>query len=176
MGKVLILKDLTLSRDALLFGGGMNGIEVRRYGHEGDLERIVALDEACFSGVFRFSHEAMRRFVEAKRAICLIAESGGDLVGFVVVEVDRTGEMGYVVTLDVAEGFRRGGVARRLMSDVEGEMCNQKVAEMALHVYEGNEGAIRFYEALGYSRTGVQRGFYGAGLNALVYRKMLPTR
>ena len=151
----------------------MGEIEVRRYGQEGDLERIVALDEACFSGVFRFSRAAMRRFVEARRAVCLMAEDGGVLAGFVVVEVDRAGQIGYVVTLDVAEGFRRSGVARRLMKEVEGEMRGLGVGEMALHVFAENEGAIRFYEASGYARTGVQRGFYGAGLDALVYRKTL---
>jgi [ribosomal protein S18]-alanine N-acetyltransferase len=42
---------------------------------------------------------------------------------------------------------------------------------MALHVFSGNTGAMRFYEKLGYDRIGMERGFYGRGLDALLYRK-----
>jgi ribosomal-protein-alanine N-acetyltransferase len=42
-----------------------------------------------------------------------------------------------------------------------------------LHVFTGNEGAVRFYERLGYERIGIKPRFYGRGLDAFVYRKTL---
>jgi ribosomal-protein-alanine N-acetyltransferase len=45
---------------------------------------------------------------------------------------------------------------------------------MELHVFTGNEGAIRFYERSGYTRIELKPRFYGgAGLDAFVYRKEL---
>jgi ribosomal protein S18 acetylase RimI-like enzyme len=40
---------------------------------------------------------------------------------------------------------------------------------MALHVYTANTAAVRFYETIGYTRTGMAEGFYGRGLDALMY-------
>jgi ribosomal-protein-alanine N-acetyltransferase len=42
---------------------------------------------------------------------------------------------------------------------------------MVLHVYKGNFGAMQFYESMGYGRAGMVEGFYGRGLDALVYQK-----
>ena len=83
---------------------------IRDY-RDGDLGEICALDEACFSVEFRFSRESMRRFVSRRGAISLIAETeGGEIAGFVIVHLERAGR-GYVVTLDVGEGWRRRGLA-----------------------------------------------------------------
>jgi ribosomal-protein-alanine N-acetyltransferase len=48
-------------------------------------------------------------------------------------------------------------------------------AAMALHVYTENAEAMRFYESMGYGRVGRVEGFYGRGLDALLYRKRLGT-
>jgi ribosomal-protein-alanine N-acetyltransferase len=142
-----------------------------------DLEAIYRLDEDCFAAAFRFGRKSMQEFAEARNAICLIAErGGGGITGFVIVHLDfgTTGLQGYVVTLDVAETYRREGVASRLMLEAESRVGAMGVQQMALHVFTGNEGAIRFYERLGYSRHGVRRRFYRvAGLDAFLYRKEL---
>ena len=44
---------------------------------------------------------------------------------------------------------------------------------MTLHVFTGNEGAIRFYEHEGYVLKGKARNFYGSGMDALMYGKAL---
>jgi ribosomal protein S18 acetylase RimI-like enzyme len=36
-----------------------------------------------------------------------------------------------------------------------------------------NEGAVRFYEGMGYERVGVAKGFYRRGRDAWVYRRGL---
>jgi len=161
---------------AMLMRMSLAEIVLRDY-RETDLEAIYRLDEDCFAATFRFDRKAMQEFAEARNAICLIAErSGGAIAGFVIVHLDleTTGLQGYVVTLDVAETYRREGVASRLMLEVESRAGAMGVQQMALHVFTGNEGAIRFYERLGYSQHGVRRRFYRvAGLDAFLYRKEL---
>lgn len=152
---------------------------LRRYRSE-DLDAIFAMDQVCFGEPFRFDLRSMRRFAEARRAISLVTtEAGGRIVGFVIVQVERTpeGRQGYVVTLDVLPAERRGGVAATLMEEVEDLAAHAGARWMGLHVYAGNEGAIRFYEGRGYERVGIGPAFYGkadgAALDALVYRKEL---
>jgi ribosomal-protein-alanine N-acetyltransferase len=140
-----------------------------------DIEAMFRLDVACFAPEFRFDRASMRAFAEERGAIALVAETtDGELVGFVIVHVERgaAGRRGYLVTLDVAEEWRRKGLAGRLMREAEARTVAAGARWMELHVFIGNEAAIRFYERLGYERVAMRRRFYGAdGLDAFVYRK-----
>ncbi len=142
-----------------------------------DLDTILQLDEVCFSAEFRFDRESMRAFAERNRSVCLIAEAGQKgIVGFVIVHLEPSakGWRGYVVTLDVAAESRCRGVARRLMLEAETRVAAGGARRMELHVFTGNEEAIRFYERLGYDRKGERKRFYGkAGLDAFEYLKVL---
>ena len=150
------------------YEAGMDEVTLRQY-RAGDWERMYALDVACFGPPFRFSRGVMRGFAEAPRAITVLAEAAGQLVGFCVVQMEA--QVGYVVTLDVAAAWRRRGLARRMMEDVEAKVRAAGGTGMALHVFTGNSGAMQFYEGMGYGRAGRAEGFYGRGLDALVYRK-----
>jgi ribosomal-protein-alanine N-acetyltransferase len=148
-----------------------NIFQFREY-REGDLEAIFRLDELCFEAPFRFSRAAMRRFAESKRARVLLAEVVGELAGFCIVHVEP-GVVGYVVTLDVAPVWRRQGLAGMLMERGEAAARGAGCEVMVLHVFPGNEGAVRFYERTGYELAGRGEGFYGEGMDALVCRKAL---
>ena len=148
------------------------GIVIRDY-QSADLEAIFRLDQICFAAEFRFDRESMQRFAETGQAVALVAETGvGELAGFVIVHVERASaaRVGYVVTLDVAPELRRMGLAGALMDEASRRVVAAGGCRMELHVFVGNAEAIRFYESRGYVRVGVQRGFYGGQLDALVYR------
>jgi ribosomal-protein-alanine N-acetyltransferase len=142
-----------------------------------DLDAMIRLDNACFTEEFRFDQESMREFAEERNAIVYVAEgSDGEIAGFVIVHIElvAAGVRGYVVTLDVAGEYRLEGVASRLMLEAERQAGVIGALWMDLDVFTRNEGAIRFYERLGYERVGVKRRFYGrAGLDAFGYRKRL---
>lgn len=151
-------------------------IVLREY-REMDLAAMFVLDEVCFASEFRFDRESMRAFAGARNAVVLIAEqAGGAMAGFVIAHMERTstGRRGYVVTLDVAPERRRMRIGERLMREVERRVFAEGALWMELHAFTGNDGAIRFYESLGYTRVGMQQRFYGAdGLDGLVYRREL---
>jgi ribosomal-protein-alanine N-acetyltransferase len=148
----------------------MDGIALRDY-RAGDWEAMYALDVVCFEPPFRFSRRAMRGFAEAEGAIPVLAEAAGELAGFCIVQMED--HVGYVVTLDVAAAWRRRGLARYLMAEAEIKVRATGGTSMALHVFPGNAGAVRFYEAIGYGRLGTVDAFYGRGLDALAYGKWL---
>ncbi len=142
-----------------------------------DLDAMFRLDEVCFSEEFRFNWRSMREFAEEQDAVVQIAEREGGIAGFVIAHMERMALQlcAYVVTLDVAPEYRRQGLARSLMKEMESRVAAAGARWIHLHVFTGNEGAIRFYEQMNYEQTGVRRGFYGrAGLDALVYGKELP--
>ncbi len=149
-------------------------LKLRAY-RAGDVAAMYALDLECFAEEFRFDAKAMRRFAEAKGALVVVAERDAVMVGFCIVQIERrrSAARGYVVTLDVAPEERRTGVAGRLMEEVERQAAEGGAGWMELHVHAGNGGAIRFYEGRGYLRVGEVAGFYGKGLDALVYLRKL---
>ena len=143
---------------------------------EGDLDKIVRLDESCFEEEFRFDRRSMKAYAEARNAVSLIAEKEGEIAGFAIAHIDHVaaGSRGYVVTLDVAAEFRRRGLAGQMMQAMEMLAEEAGALRMELHVFTGNARAIRFYERLGYERVATRRRFYGAeGLDAYEYRKEL---
>ena len=145
-----------------------NGFILRGY-RRGDWKAMYALDVLCFDAPFRFSQREMRRLAEEPGAICVQAESSDILIGFCIAHLE--GKWAYIATLDVAPQWRRRRVAKRLMEEVEEQAREAGAVGIGLHVFNGNSGAIRFYERMGYDRIGMHEGFYGRGLDALVYRK-----
>jgi ribosomal protein S18 acetylase RimI-like enzyme len=141
----------------------------------GDLDAMYALDVMCFEKPFRFARSAMRRFAEAKKARMVIAEESDALVGFVILHIEEAeeGRIGYIITLDVAPELRRRGIAGALMSEAERQAHMDGCAVLVLHVFTGNEAAIRFYAGTGFVRSHRAEGFYGPGVDAWVYHKLL---
>jgi ribosomal-protein-alanine N-acetyltransferase len=136
---------------------------------------MFALDVLCFEPPFRFSPAQMRRFAEAQNARVVIAEEGGRLAGFCILHIEARGgeRLGYIVTLDVRPELRRRGLGQQLMTAAELKARAAGCGTVALHVFTGNAGAVRFYETMGYVRTHAAPGFYGRGGNAWVYQKQL---
>ncbi len=157
-------------------------IRLRDY-RTSDLDAMHALDVVCFENPFRFSRGAMRRFAEAKKARVVIAEDEGALVGFVILHIEEVeeGRVGYIVTLDVSPQYRRKGVAGQLMREAERQAQREGCAALMLHVFTGNEPAIRFYESNGFVRSHREEdfygpSFYGPSMDAWVFHKRLISR
>jgi len=99
----------------------------------------------------------------------VLAESEGELVGFCIVQMEQ--QFGYIVTLDVAPASRWRGLAARLMVETETRVRSAVGLGINLHVSTENSGAMQFYEARGYAQVELAKGFYGPGLDALLYGK-----
>ena len=142
-----------------------------------DAEAAAALDAACFADA---SHDAWsaKQFLDeladglpAARS-WWVAHDNGRLVGLaggMVVDGD-------VQILDVAvdPDERRRGIARKLLSHVSYDAQMLGCTTASLEVEDGNDAACGLYEALGFERAGVRRGYYGAGHDALVMTAKLP--
>ncbi|MEM8484626.1 MAG: GNAT family N-acetyltransferase [Bacteroidota bacterium] len=113
---------------------------------------MLALTEG-FRNVLRLQNEFVsgaNRFNKPGEAL-FVARSGGQLAGIVGLNVDpyaSSGEVGRIRRLFVHPGFRRKGVASRLVDAIETAAGGQF---HKLRLYTDAKGARVFYEKRGYS-------------------------
>jgi ribosomal protein S18 acetylase RimI-like enzyme len=102
-----------------------------------------------------------QRQLDDARGALLVAELDGRVVGVIQVEIRERGEVpdvpalaprrwASIEALAVADAFRRRGVATRLVEAAQRWVLDQGLDEVELTVHEFNQGAIRFYERMGY--------------------------
>ena len=91
-------------------------------------------------------------------AAWLVAEHAGAIIGFVKLRImhalDRPvfvpRSYAEVDSLAVRAQYRRAGIGRALMERAERWAAERGLNEVQLNVWEFNQGAIAFYEELGY--------------------------
>lgn len=140
-----------------------------------DFAALYAIEEVCFQPPLRFTRRYMRQLVEAQDSATWIAEAGGAMAGFAIVECteDAHGVSAYIATIEVLPERRGGGVGKELMGRVEDSARAAGAAVLWLHVDPLNVGAVRLYERFCFALAGNEDDFYAPGRGALVYRKLL---
>ncbi len=107
------------------------------------------------------AEEGFRRFlsrIAASRAdvIVLVADSGGEIVGFLIGMVrERTpvfvrSRHGYITDIYVDPGFRRRGVGRKLVEAAEEWFISQGLDHVRLQVSAANESGLAFWRSVGF--------------------------
>ena len=89
----------------------------------------------------------------------LVAEMESRPVGYLAAQVQRRGANAfskrhdrlYVHQVSVDPQFRRRGVGRALFAEIERTARSESLTEVALDTWAFNQGAQRFFEALGFS-------------------------
>jgi len=74
----------------------------------------------------------------------------------------------FVQTIAVAPGAQGQGLGARLLADLLEEAARRRQRTVSLEVRADNAAAQRLYAAHGFTRTGVRRGYYPGGVDALV--------
>jgi len=95
-------------------------------------------------------------------SLALVAEADGDVVGNVLVSVERSVVSDHVGTLSicVADGWREVGIGSALVEAATGWAAGRGLAKVALGVFPDNLRAIAVYEHAGFVREGLRRRQY----------------
>jgi GNAT superfamily N-acetyltransferase len=105
---------------------------------------------------------ARLRTLTSERAIALVAERDGAVVGFATAHVISTihspGPVGWLTLLVVAERVRGGGVGRALVAQAEAWARSMGAAKLSVTSGAQRDDAHAFYERIGFARTGVRFG------------------
>ena len=100
-----------------------------------------------------------------------VAEDGNTIVGYCGVFLPAPGVEADILTVAVLPAFRRQGIAKEFMRQIEDWASEREASAMMLEVELNNEAAIKLYESLGYLKISVRMDYYGPGKDAHVMRK-----
>lgn len=125
-----------------------------------DLEALVELEQACYPPRQAYSRAEYRYALQTARAVNLIEETGGAVVGFVGAFHHRAWRTGHVYTVNVHPSMRGRGLGKRLMKACEARLLDLGMTRVLLEVNVQNAAAIRLYESGGYRRMQRLKGYY----------------
>jgi RimJ/RimL family protein N-acetyltransferase len=125
-----------------------DGITIRSY-RSSDYERVAALWREAW-GELRPSDArgALEYKVRRDRGPFLVADADGKLVGTALLSWD--GRWAWVTRLAVHPDYRRRGIARKLMAEIERAAAELRASQISLLTHRENAAAIGLYESLGY--------------------------
>jgi ribosomal-protein-alanine N-acetyltransferase len=137
-----------------------------------DIPTLVLLDKEYFPyspwSVAQFKEEfagiPSTRFFE-------LAISDNQIVGYAGVIAPGPDAVADILTVTVIDGFRRQGIAKRLIADIESYCQSKGSSAIMLEVATDNSGAIALYENLGYSQISKRSNYYGSKKDAFVMQK-----
>jgi ribosomal protein S18 acetylase RimI-like enzyme len=92
--------------------------------------------------------EDLRRVIAVNTAFVLVAEVEGQMIGCILGTFD--GWRGNIYRLAVHPYYRRQGVARALVVEVERKLQQQGAKRITALVEKDHPGAVAFWEAVGY--------------------------
>lgn len=109
--------------------------------------------------------------MEAPRRYCrVLVDSGGQLAAYLFCAWQYLDL--HVLKVATRPGFRRQGLAHRLMESAEAFVVREGGETITLEVRRSNTGAQAFYSAMGYQTAGVRPAYYADGEDGLVMTKM----
>ena len=103
--------------------------------------------------------------IRAAEHLTLVAEAGGEVVGNILVSVDRgvaTEHIG-VLSITIAEGWRDVGIGSELVAAAQVWARERGLRKLSLGVFPDNQRAVAVYEKRGFVREGLRRMQYRSG-------------
>ncbi len=130
----------------------------------------------CSSDLFPYSPWNTAQFKEEFAGIpttrlMSVAESENRIIGYCGVFLPAPGVEADILTVAVLPEYRRQGIAREFMRQIEEWSHERGASAMMLEVEQSNESAIELYKSLGYMKISVRMDYYGPGQDAFVMRK-----
>ena len=103
--------------------------------------------------------------IRGSEHLALLAESDGEIVGNVLVSVDRgqaTEHIG-VLSICIAAAWRDVGIGTELVRGAQDWACEHGLRKISLGVFPDNKRAIAVYERRGFVHEGLRRQQYRSG-------------
>ena len=144
-----------------------------RHAVDGDFNVLLEIDVASFPGGIAYNAAELSYFMNRDGAETLVVEEAGNIVAFLIVEVQAGRRRATVVTLDVRATHRRSGYGTQLLNRAEEILTNYGVEIYDLQVDVTNRGAIDFYRKHGFKTVRTLKNYYANGHDAYLMTKQL---
>lgn len=142
---------------------------VRRWKFE-DILAVSELEKESFRGE-GWSYPTLVSAFESQASFGLVAEDGGEIVGFgcITCAADSS-DLEMVV---VSENYRRGGIATEIVGGLLAEAASRGAEKTFLEVRVSNSPAMSLYLNCGFSGVYARTRYYSDGEDCLVMAKTL---
>ena len=135
-----------------------------------DLPILVSLDREYFPDT-AWPAEQFRAEISGNTRNFLIAESDGQIMGYASVFLPSAGGGADLMTIAIHPDFRRQGIAKHLIEELERWAADRGADSMMLEVDIENQNAIALYAKLGYEKLNIRKNYYGYGKDAQIMKK-----
>lgn len=136
--------------------------------NESHVAAVAELEKRCFSDPW--SINSISSELTNQLSLWVVAMDGERLVGY----VGSQSVLGWADMMNIAvdPDYRRLGIGRRLVEELEARLKENKVTCLTLEVRTSNEGAIALYDQLGFVSVGRRPNYYrNPKEDALILRK-----
>ena len=137
---------------------------------ERDLDQVLEIERAVFP--VPWSRESFRHELGNPRARNLVVRRGSEIAGYVCVWL-VAGEL-KINNVAVRDGWRRRGLAARLIETVLEMADDEACDEATLEVRTSNLAALELYRRFGFREVGRRKAYYqDTGEDAILMTKAL---
>ncbi|MFG1505914.1 GNAT family N-acetyltransferase [Halobacteriovorax sp. ZH5_bin.2] len=137
------------------------------------IEELAKFESSFFN--WPWTKESWLSLASSGREISCIWAGQDEIQGICVFEVNAP-DFCHLYKIIVHPDFRRRSIAKKLFEDMVSH-CQRAFGGQTFQVYleveASNEGAIRFYEALGLSKIHLKKNFYADGSNAVTMQMVV---
>ena len=139
-----------------------------------DVAQVEAIEQEIFS--VPWSEKSFIDACETKQNLYIVCKDNGKVLGYWGMWT-VLGE-GNITNMAVAKEYRRQGIAKLLMSEIERISIEENGVDVFfLEVRQSNENAKKLYEKMGYKPIGTRKRFYEKPVeDAIVMSKMTVTK
>ena len=142
---------------------------VRKSKYE-DILRVSELEKECFGGE-SWSFGAIATAFENPAYCMVTAEEDGEVIGYgCAMTVCENCDLENIL---VAEEYRRGGVGRRILTELIADAKARGAQKMFLEVRVSNAPAMSLYLGCGFKGVHARTRYYSDGEDCLVMSKEL---
>jgi ribosomal protein S18 acetylase RimI-like enzyme len=132
---------------------------------------LYTIDQACYPPGIAYSKGTLRWFLRLPGADCLVAEAEGRIAGFILAE--HVDPRAHLITIDVLERYRRGGIGTALLLTMEQKLAAHGVRQVELETATDNHAAVAFWHKHGYRTVGMLKRYYANDRDAYSMLKPL---
>lgn len=140
-----------------------------------DLNELYQLDMRCFMDGEAYERETFRFLLSNPKAIARQIRSDYDEMAAFGIGVIEENGIGHITTVGVAPEYRRRGLARLILHEIERSFSARSVSTIRLEVRINNQAAQQLYEQIGYVIIQRMGKYYSNGDDGYLMVKSLET-
>jgi ribosomal-protein-alanine N-acetyltransferase len=140
-----------------------------------DLNELYQLDMRCFLDGEAYERETFRFLLNNPKAIARQIRSDYDEMAAFGIGVIEENGIGHITTVGVAPEYRRRGLARLILHEIERSFAARSVTTIRLEVRINNQAAQQLYEQVGFVIIQRMGKYYSNGDDGYLMVKSLET-